>query len=110
VITWIASQRICVNAPAFNNSTAMAVAPDGRNVVVGGYRVAQLAVFRPTPGGGLALASCVRRAASPSCTWPAARASPRRIASAASTRSPSTPDGRDLLAAGETGFDFLIAG
>jgi len=63
---WIAKTN-CRKGPAFNNSKAMAVAPDGRDVAVGGYAVSQVALYGPTPRGGLALRSCVGESAGATC-------------------------------------------
>jgi hypothetical protein len=61
VVAWIARARgrTCRSGPALNNSTALAVAPDGRDVAVGGHAVAQIALFRRTARGGLRFGSCV---------------------------------------------------
>jgi hypothetical protein len=99
VVTWIAHTS-CRSGPAFNNTRAMAVAPDGRDVAVGGHAVQQIALYRRAPGGGLAFRVCVGLSRGASCGAVRALAQTLDLA--------FSPDGRFLYAGTGRGTGSLL--
>jgi 6-phosphogluconolactonase (cycloisomerase 2 family) len=99
---WYLHPKDCRTGPALNNSIALAASPDGRDVAVGAYAAAQLAVFRRDPDGGLRVRSCAgERVPGFSCV--PVRAMPGVEALAFS------PDGRNLYVAARRDPGGLVA-
>jgi 6-phosphogluconolactonase (cycloisomerase 2 family) len=59
VRVWFVRTKTCRGAPALNNSEALAVPPDSRDVVIGAYAASQLALLRRDASGGVRFASCL---------------------------------------------------
>ena len=56
---WYVHARDCGNVPGLNNSFAIAVSPDARDVAIGAYAAPQLAFLRREDSGGLRYRSCL---------------------------------------------------
>lgn len=55
---WYIQSRTCATAPGLNNSQALAVSPDGRDVAIAAYPTPQLAVLQRTGPAGVRVRSC----------------------------------------------------
>ena len=56
---WYVRARICGSAPGLNNSRALAVSADGRDVAIAAYPTPQLTLLRRQGGAGVRFGSCV---------------------------------------------------
>lgn len=56
---WYVHAGDCGSAPGLNNSFAIAVSPDARDVAIGAYAAAQLALLRRESSGALHYGSCL---------------------------------------------------
>jgi DNA-binding beta-propeller fold protein YncE len=101
---WYLHSTRCRVGPGLNNSSAITVSPDGRDVAIGAYPVPQLALYRREAGGGLHPRSCQGDPVPGYACWPV-----RGLAGVVDLA--FSPDGRNLYVAGrrDVGGLFVLA-